>query len=111
MSIATGACVILLFSALATANQQKDSPPKDAIAEKITKIIVDQLEVDEHKVVPKARFIEDLGADSTDVVELIDTFEEAFDLKISDEDAAKILTVGNAIDYIKAHTPDAKKSK
>jgi acyl carrier protein len=93
--------------------QKSDSPPpqKDAIADQVKKVIVEQLEVDENKVVPSARFMEDLGADSTDMVELVNTFEEAFDIKISDEDAEKIFTVANAIDCIKAHINNTKKSK
>ena len=97
---------------MAIAQKSDPSPPqRDAIADKVKKIIVEQLEVDENKVVPDARFIEDLGADSTDMVELINAFEEAFAIKISDEEAEKILTVANALDYITAHIHDTKKSK
>jgi acyl carrier protein len=112
-SVACAVFPILVPAATGVPPPKKDSPPppKDAIAEKVKKIIVEQLEVDESKVVPDARFMEDLGADSTDVVELINTLEEAFDVKVSDVDAEKILTVANAIDYIKAHIHDAKKSK
>jgi acyl carrier protein len=71
------------------------------IAEKIKKIISEQLNVSEEDVVPKASFVDDLGADSLDQVELIMAMEEEFDLSISDEDAEKITTVQNAIDFIK----------
>jgi acyl carrier protein len=70
------------------------------IAEKIKKIIVEQLDVAEADVVPKASFVDDLGADSLDQVELIMAMEEQFEISISDEDAEKIVTVQDAIDYI-----------
>ena len=71
-----------------------------SVQEKIKKIICEQLEVDEKDVVPEASFIEDLGADSLDQVELIMAMEEEFDISISDEDAEKIATVQNAIEYV-----------
>lgn len=71
------------------------------IAEKIKKIIREQLDVSEEDVVSEASFVDDLGADSLDQVELIMAMEEEFDLSISDEDAEKITTVQNAIDFIK----------
>lgn len=71
------------------------------IEEKIKKIISEQLNVSEEDVVPEASFVDDLGADSLDQVELIMAMEEEFDLSISDEDAEKIATVQNAIDFIK----------
>ena len=71
------------------------------IEEKVKKIIIDQLSVDENQVTPSAKFIDDLGADSLDTVELIMAFEEAFNIEIPDEDAEKIATVQDAIDYIK----------
>lgn len=74
------------------------------ILDKIKRIIAEQLGIDEDEVVPEASFIDDLGADSLDIVELIMAFEEEFDLEIPDEDAEKIKTVQNAIDYIKNHT-------
>jgi len=70
------------------------------IAEKIKKIISEQLNVSEEDVVPGASFVDDLGADSLDQVELIMAMEEEFDLSISDEDAEKIATVQNAIDFV-----------
>ena len=69
-------------------------------SERLKKIIVDQLGVDESEVVPSASFVEDLNADSLDVVELIMSLEEEFKLQISDEDAEKITTVQEAEDYI-----------
>ena len=71
-----------------------------AIEEKVIKIIAEQLGVDEEDVTPEAKFVDDLGADSLDTVELVMAFEEEFGIEISDEDAEKILTVQNAIDYI-----------
>ncbi len=68
--------------------------------EKLIDIIVDKLGVDRSKVTSEARFIEDLGADSLDTVELIMQFEEDFDIEIPDEDAEKILSVNQALDYI-----------
>ena len=72
-----------------------------AIEDKVKEIIVDQLGVEPEQVKPEAAFIDDLGADSLDTVELVMAFEEEFDIEIPDEDAEKIKTVGNAIDYIK----------
>jgi len=71
--------------------------------ERLKKIIVDQLGVDESEVVPSASFVEDLNADSLDLVELIMSLEEEFKLQISDEDAEKITTVQEADDYIEEH--------
>ncbi len=71
-----------------------------SVAEKVKQIIVEQLGVDESQVEPNASFVDDLGADSLDIVELVMAFEEAFDLDIPDEDAEKITTVKSAIDYI-----------
>ena len=67
---------------------------------KIKEIIIDKLGIEENKITLEARFIEDLGADSLDTVELIMQFEEEFDIEISDDDAEKLTTVGNSIDYI-----------
>jgi acyl carrier protein len=75
-----------------------------SVEEKVKEIIVDQLGVDEKQVNPEASFIDDLGADSLDTVELVMALEEEFDVEIPDEDAEKIATVQNAIDYIKGHT-------
>ncbi len=73
-----------------------------SVDEKITKIICEQLDVPEKDVVPEASFVDDLGADSLDQVELIMAMEEEFDISIPDEDAEKIATVRNAIDYVQA---------
>ena len=71
--------------------------------DKVKNIIIDKLGVDESRVVAEASFLDDLGADSLDTVELIMEFEEEFDLEIPDEDAEKITTVGAAIEYINNH--------
>ena len=73
------------------------------IATKVKAIIVDKLGVDEKEVTPTASFTNDLGADSLDTVELIMEFEEIFGGEISDEDAQKITTVGQAVEYLEAH--------
>ena len=74
-----------------------------SVEQKVKQIIVEQLGVDEAQVDPTASFVDDLGADSLDTVELVMAFEEAFDLEIPDEDAEKIRTVQDAITYIGAH--------
>ena len=74
-----------------------------AVADKVKSIIVEQLGVDEEEVTPDASFVDDLGADSLDTVELVMALEESFDMEIPDEEAEKIPTVGQAIDYIKTH--------
>ncbi len=75
-----------------------------AIEEKVRKIVAEKLSVDQEEVVPEASFVDDLGADSLDLVELIMAMEEAFDMEISDEDAEKLQTVKDAVDYIAAHS-------
>jgi acyl carrier protein len=75
-----------------------------AVADKVKSIIVEQLGVDEEEVTPDASFVDDLGADSLDTVELVMEFEEEFDITIPDEEAEKIQTVGQAIQYIEEHT-------
>ena len=76
------------------------------IAEKVKKIVVDQLGVSEDQVCPEARFIEDLGADSLDQVELVMALEEEFGSDFPDEDAEKLLTVGEAIKYIESKSQE-----
>ena len=71
--------------------------------EKVKQIIVEQLGVDEAEVTPNAHFVDDLGADSLDIVELVMAFEEAFEIEIPDEDAEKIRTVQDAVTYIDQH--------
>jgi len=73
------------------------------VHERLKKIIVDQLGVEENEVVPNASFVDDLNADSLDLVELIMSLEEEFKLQISDEDAESIKTVQDAEDYIEEH--------
>jgi acyl carrier protein len=75
-----------------------------AVEQKVKQIIVEQLGVDESQVDSNASFVDDLGADSLDIVELVMAFEEAFELEIPDEDAEKIGTVKDAVDYIEAKT-------
>ena len=75
-----------------------------AVSDKVKSIIVEQLGVDEEEVTPDASFVDDLGADSLDTVELVMEFEEEFDITIPDEEAEKIQTVGQAISYIEEHS-------
>jgi len=70
------------------------------VEERVKQIVAEQLGVDDDQVTPEASFMDDLGADSLDTVELVMALEEEFDIEISDEDAEKIQTVQNAIDYI-----------
>jgi len=79
-----------------------------SIEEKVKQIIVEQLGVEESEVTPTAHFVDDLGADSLDIVELVMTFEETFEIEIPDEEAEKILTVKDAIDYIQSHAKPTK---
>lgn len=83
---------------------------KKEVVEKVRQIISEQLGVDDAEVTPSATFVDDLGADSLDQVELVMALEEAFELEISDEDAEKMRTVQDAIDYIEKHAK-AKASK
>ena len=71
-----------------------------ATFDRVKKVVAEQLQVDPEQIVPQASFIEDLGADSLDVVELVMALEEEFDIEIPDEDAEKLGTVGSAVDYI-----------
>ena len=75
-----------------------------ATFDRVKKVVVDQLDVNEEEVTETASFVEDLGADSLDTVELIMAFEEEFDIEIPDEDAEKISTVGDAVNYIDEKT-------
>tara|TARA_B100000315_G_scaffold154029_1_gene142577 strand:+ start:434 stop:670 length:237 start_codon:yes stop_codon:yes gene_type:complete len=68
--------------------------------DKIKEIVIDKLGVDDSKITLEAKFIEDLGADSLDTVEIIMQFEEEFSIEIPDEEAEKLITVGQAVDYI-----------
>jgi acyl carrier protein len=75
------------------------------IAAKVKEIVVNKLGVDEAQITPEASFINDLGADSLDTVELVMEFEKAFNIQIPDEDAEKISTVGDAIKYLQSKVP------
>jgi len=92
---------------LETAGSDKIKPRQGgtivATAEKVKSIIVEQLGVDEEEVTMEASFTDDLGADSLDIVELVMAFEEEFGIEIPDDDAEKISTVNNAVEYIKQH--------
>jgi acyl carrier protein len=79
-----------------------------SVEDRVKQIIVEQLGVEEAEVTPNASFVDDLGADSLDTVELVMAFEEAFEIEIPDEDAEKIRTVKDAIDYINAHAKGSK---
>jgi acyl carrier protein len=79
-----------------------------SVDERVKQIIVEQLGVDEAVVTPNASFVDDLGADSLDTVELVMAFEEAFEIEIPDEDAEKIRTVKDATDYISSHAKGSK---
>ena len=78
------------------------------IADKVKKIVVEHLGVEEAKVTPEASFIDDLGADSLDTVELVMAFEEEFGIEIPDEDAEKITRVKEAVEYIESHAKSKK---
>ena len=75
----------------------------DNVEAKVREIIINELGVEPEKVTPEASFVEDLGADSLDTVELVMAFEEEFGMEIPDEEAEKLQTVGDAIDYIQNH--------
>jgi acyl carrier protein len=77
------------------------------VEERVKKIVIEQLGVKDEQVTPQASFVDDLGADSLDTVELVMALEEEFECEIPDEEAEKITTVGQAIDYIKAHLSNA----
>jgi acyl carrier protein len=79
-----------------------------SVEERVKQIIVEQLGVDEAEVTPNASFVDDLGADSLDTVELVMAFEEAFEIEIPDEDAEKIRTVQDAVTYIDQHAKAKK---
>ncbi len=74
-----------------------------SVEKRVKEIIVEQLGVNESEVTSEAKFVDDLGADSLDLVELVMALEEEYNIEISDEEAEKILTVGDAIEYIQTH--------
>jgi acyl carrier protein len=76
---------------------------REEVFDRVKEVLVEQLGVDESAITEKASFQEDLDADSLDLVELIMELEDSFDIKISDEDAQKIQTVGQAVEYVTAH--------
>ena len=82
-----------------------------AVADQVKKIIVEQLGVDDDEVTPEATFIEDLGADSLDTVELVMAFEEEFGIEMPDEEAENITSVGEAIEYIDEHAKKKQAGK
>ena len=90
-------CVVVLWN---TSLRQTDKQ----LRKKVKKVVVDQLSVDEALVTPEASFTADLGADSLDTVELVMAFEEEFGCEIPDEEAEKIQTVQDAVNYIEAHS-------
>lgn len=75
-----------------------------AVEEKVKQMVAEKLSVEIEEVVPEASFVDDLGADSLDLVELIMAMEEAFDIEVPDEEAEKLQTVQDAINYAKAHS-------
>ena len=76
---------------------------RDEILKKVKKITSEQLGIDESQITPEAKFVDDVGADSLDTVELVMALEEEFNLEISDEEAEKLTTVQKVIDYIESH--------
>ncbi len=74
------------------------------VEEKVRKIVAEKLSVEAEEVVPEASFVDDLGADSLDLVELIMAMEEAFDIEVPDDEAEKLQTVQDAVNYVKAHS-------
>jgi acyl carrier protein len=76
-----------------------------SVEERVKKIVMDQLGVEENQVSREAKFVDDLGADSLDTVELVMALEEEFKLEIPDDEAEKISTVGQAVEYIESHQP------
>jgi acyl carrier protein len=90
------------------AGQKEIADLMASVEERVKQIIVEQLGVDEAEVTANASFVDDLGADSLDTVELVMAFEEAFEIEIPDEDAEKIRTVKDAVDYINSHAKGSK---
>jgi acyl carrier protein len=93
-----------LFTLRQALRRSDMSTEKQSIEERLKEIIIKQLDVNNKPVTLESSFINDLGADSLDIVELVMEFEDVFDINIPDEDAEKIQTVGDAVNYIKEHT-------
>jgi acyl carrier protein len=89
---------------LSAAPDEEIAMSQDEIFEKVKKIVADHLEVNESEIKAESHYVDDLGADSLDTVELVMALEEEFDTEIPDEDAEKILTVQDTVDYIRSHT-------
>ena len=81
-----------------------------SVIEKVTQIIVDQLGINAAEVVPEANFIDDLGADSLDIVEFLMALEDQYGIEVPDEDAEGLQTVGDLVRYIEQHTPNARRA-
>jgi acyl carrier protein len=97
----------MAFSGPSPEQNRHPAPRRESVAttyDRLKKIVVEQLGVDEDEVKPEASFVDDLNADSLDLVELIMSLEEEFQTEISDEDAEKIRTVGDAVEYIDERT-------
>ncbi len=84
-----------------------DEVPAMDIEARVKRILIEQLGVKEEEVVPKADIVNDLGADSLDTVELVMAFEEEFGFEIADEDAERMKTVGDVVEYLKKHGPQS----
>lgn len=82
----------------------EDEPVPDEVEDRVIEIVAEQMDVDKSEITRETSFINDLNADSLDTVELVMEFEDEFELSIPDEEAEKIQTVGQAIDYIREHT-------
>jgi acyl carrier protein len=102
------ACGLIPHCELREKDPLTEAPLVMAVMDKVKQIIVDQLSVEEGEVTPTASFVDDLGADSLDRVELIMALEEAFDLEIPDDQAEKIKTVQDAVDYIEKNSKAVK---
>ena len=100
--------LLIPFTRLWEVDRMAAGEKSKEFTEKVKQIISEQLGVDEAEVTPSASFVDDLGADSLDQVELVMALEEAFDLEIPDEDAEKMRSVQDAIDYIDKHAKVAK---
>jgi acyl carrier protein len=113
-AVAGVSCSLLAIAPLSQCSAVEDSSGSRAktnvpVERKVKDIIIEQLGVDEAEVTRTARFVDDLGADSLDLVELMMAFEGAFEIEIPDKDCVRIRTVGDAIDYMNAHSKKPNK--